>query len=187
MLVAAKTGPQVLSIKPDNTGAQIVTVGAARRQRLRVVAGRQVRRLPLARCRPAAAADCEQGRRQSTGDALVGAATRPAGPPRALTPPDQYVDSFSWSPDSREIAYSLAPFVGFLAPYSTKIFAVAVDGGAVRPIVDRPGMNVSPQFSPDGKRISFITTSERTGIIAPRGLAVADAAATELATSARIR
>ena len=100
----------------------------------------------------------------------------PEGQPRAVTPADQFVDSLSWSPDSRELAYSFAPFVGFLAPYSSKIFAVNVDSGAIRPIVDRPGMNMSPQFSPDGKRLSFITTSERTGLIAPRGLAVADAA-----------
>jgi dipeptidyl aminopeptidase/acylaminoacyl peptidase len=39
-------------------------------------------------------------------------------------------------------------------------------------------MNVAPQYSPDGTRLSFITTSERTGLIAPRGLAVADAGAT---------
>jgi dipeptidyl aminopeptidase/acylaminoacyl peptidase len=100
----------------------------------------------------------------------------PEGPPRAVTPADQFVDSLSWSPDSRELAYSFAPFVGFLAPYSSKISAVNVDSGAIRPIVDRPGMNMSPQFSPDGKRLSFVTTSERTGLIAPRGLAVADAA-----------
>jgi dipeptidyl aminopeptidase/acylaminoacyl peptidase len=97
--------------------------------------------------------------------------------PRALTPPDQYVDSFSWSPASDRIAYSFAPFAGFLAPYSTRIFSVAVGGGDARPIIDRPGMNVSPQFSPDGTRIAFITTGERTGLIAPRGLAVADAGA----------
>lgn len=100
----------------------------------------------------------------------------PDGVARALTPPDQFIDSFSWSPDGKEIAYSFAPFAGFLAPYSSRIFAVSAAGGAIRPIVDRPGMNTAPQFSPDGKRLSFITTSERTGIIAPRGLAVADAA-----------
>ena len=98
--------------------------------------------------------------------------------PRALTPPDQYVDSFAWSPGGDQIAYSFAPFVGFLAPYSTRIFSIAIGGGATRPIIDRPGMNVSPQFSPDGKRISFITTGERTGLIAPRGLAVAEASST---------
>jgi dipeptidyl aminopeptidase/acylaminoacyl peptidase len=94
---------------------------------------------------------------------------------RVLTPSNQYVDSFSWSPDGREIAYSFAPFSGFLAPYSARIFAVPVAGGAARPIVDRPGMNVTPQFSPDGRQISFVTTNGSTGIIAPRGLAIAPA------------
>ena len=95
----------------------------------------------------------------------------------SLTPPNQYVDSIAWSPNSKEIAYSFAPFVGFLAPYSSKIFAVTADGVSSRAIIDRAGMNVSPQYSPDGKRISFITTNGGTGLISPRGLAVADATA----------
>jgi dipeptidyl aminopeptidase/acylaminoacyl peptidase len=99
----------------------------------------------------------------------------PSGLPRALTPQDQFVDSFSWSPNSTEIAYAFAPFVGFLAPYSSKINAVNAVSGGIRPVVDRAGMNVSPQFAPDGTRLAFITTNERTGIIAPRGLAVASA------------
>ena len=99
------------------------------------------------------------------------------GAARVLTPPDQFVDSIAWAPGSHEIAYSYAPFAGFMAPYSTKIVAIGIDGGTPRPIVDRAGMNVSPQYSPDGRRLSFITTNERTGLIAPRGLAVADAGA----------
>jgi dipeptidyl aminopeptidase/acylaminoacyl peptidase len=102
----------------------------------------------------------------------------PSGAPRALTPPNQFVDSFSWSPSGTDIAYSFAATTGFLAPYATKIFAVSVDGVSSRAIIDRAGMNMSPQYSPDGKRVSFITTSGRTGLIAPRGLAVADATAT---------
>ena len=100
----------------------------------------------------------------------------PAAAAKVVTPPGQYVDSFSWSPDSREIAYAFAPTTGFLAPYSTRIFAVPAAGGTARPIVDRGGMNVSPQFSPDGQRVSFVTTNGQTGIIAPRGLAVAPSA-----------
>jgi dipeptidyl aminopeptidase/acylaminoacyl peptidase len=103
----------------------------------------------------------------------VGSADAPARP---LTPPERYVDSFSWSPDGAEIAYSTSPATGFLAPYSTRLFAVSSAGGAARALVDRGGMNTQPQFSPDGRFISFITTDGRTDIIAPRGLAVVPAA-----------
>ena len=48
--------------------------GSVGSDRVRVVAGRKVRRLSLARCGERSAADCEQGRRQSTGHAAVGAA-----------------------------------------------------------------------------------------------------------------
>jgi len=176
VLVVGATGPQVLTVNPETNAATVVTSAPAG------VSGYEWSpdgRFVAYLSRDAAAGPPPIANR-------VGAnppATRlwvqplPSGAPRALTPPDQFVDSFAWAPDGKEIAYSFAPFVGFLAPYSSKIFAVAVDGGAARPVIDRPGMNVSPQFSPDGKRLSFITTSERTGLIAPRGLAVADAGA----------
>jgi dipeptidyl aminopeptidase/acylaminoacyl peptidase len=177
LLVAEKTGPQVLSIKPDNTAAQVVSAAPLG------VSGYEwspdgkylayLSRDPG----PATPPIANKVGANPPATRLFIQPLSPAGPARAITAADHYVDSFAWSPDSKEIAYSFAPTVGFLAPYSTRIFAVAVDGGAVRPIVDRPGMNVSPQFSPDGRKISFISTSERTGIIAPRGLAVADASA----------
>ena len=65
-------------------------------------------------------------------------AARPAegGPARTLTPASQYVDSFSWLPDGREIAYAAAPRTGFTAPYETRIYAVPAGGGAPRTIVE---------------------------------------------------
>ncbi|HEX6164254.1 MAG TPA: hypothetical protein VFZ31_12865, partial [Vicinamibacterales bacterium] len=175
VLAAEKTGPQVLTIRPDDTGAQIVTAAP-----LGVTAyewspdGKYVAYL-MRDAGPASPPVANKVGANPPATRLWLQPLDPAGPARSITPPDQYVDSFAWSPDSREIAYSWAPVVGFLAPYQTKIFAVAIDSGAARPIVDRAGMNVSPQFSPDGSKISFISTNERTGIIAPRGLAIADA------------
>jgi dipeptidyl aminopeptidase/acylaminoacyl peptidase len=92
---------------------------------------------------------------------------------RPLTPPTHYVDSFSWAPDGRALVYSAAPIVGFMAPYSTRLYRMSLASAAPTVLVDRPGMNTSPQVSPDGKRVAFVTTSERVGLIAPRGLAVA--------------
>jgi dipeptidyl aminopeptidase/acylaminoacyl peptidase len=175
VLIAGKTGPQVLSIKPDNTGAQVVTSAPLG------VSGYEWspdgKYLAYLTRDAGPATPPIANRVGSTPPATrlwVQPLDAPA-PARVVTAADQYVDSFAWSPDSKEIAYSFAPTVGFLAPYSTKINAVAIDGGATRPIIDRAGMNISPQYSPDGKRISFISTNERTGIIAPRGLSVADA------------
>ena len=96
-------------------------------------------------------------------------------PARVLTPPGQYVDSLSWSPDGREIAYSAAPITGFAVQYSTRVYAVSTAGGPPRVVVDRPGMNTSPQYSPDGTRIAFVSTNGRAELMAPRSLAVAAA------------
>ena len=94
------------------------------------------------------------------------------GQARSITPVGQYVDSVSWSPDGKEIAYSASSATGFLAPYYTRIYAVAPDGTGSRVVVDRAGMNTSPQFAPDGRSIAFVTTNEQQGLMAPRGLAV---------------
>src|SRR5262249_29986542 len=93
---------------------------------------------------------------------------------RLLTPPSQYVDAFSWAPDSHEIAYSAAPRAGFTAPYYTRIYALDL-AGTPRTIVDRPGTNSGPRYAPDGRSIAFISTNGKVDIMAPRSLAVAPA------------
>jgi dipeptidyl aminopeptidase/acylaminoacyl peptidase len=95
---------------------------------------------------------------------------------RLLTPPDQYVDAFAWSPDGREIAYSAAPRSGFSAAYDARIYAVSIESGKTRTLVDRPGMNTGPRYSPNGRRIAFISTGGKRDIMAPRSLTVVDAA-----------
>ena len=97
------------------------------------------------------------------------------GPARALTPTSHYVDSLSWSPDGREIAYSAASKSGFTAQYLTRIYAVAVSSNEPHAIVDRPGMNTRPHFSPDGRWIAFVSTNGKTDIMSSRGLAIVPA------------
>ncbi len=95
------------------------------------------------------------------------------GKGRPLTPPSQYVESMSWSPDGREIAYAAAPTTGFLAQYATRIYSVKIEDGATQSIVDRSGMNSTPRYSPDGSRIAFISSNGEVSLMAPRGLCIA--------------
>jgi dipeptidyl aminopeptidase/acylaminoacyl peptidase len=175
VLVTEKAGPQVLSIKPDNTGAHIVTSAPLGVSAYEWSPDGQF--LAYLSRDPAPTPIANKVGANPPATRMYVQPLAPPGGARAVTPADRFVDSLSWSPDSQEIAYSATPFSGFLAPYSSRIYAVTATGGATRPIVDRPGMNTAPQFSPDGKKIAFVSTNERTGIIAPRGLAVADATA----------
>jgi dipeptidyl aminopeptidase/acylaminoacyl peptidase len=97
------------------------------------------------------------------------------GAVRVVTPPQHYVDAFSWAPDGRDLAYSAAPRSGFTSPYYTRIYRVGIDGSAPRVIVDRDGTNSGPRFSPDGKWLAFISTNGRVDIMAPRSLAIVPA------------
>ena len=71
---------------------------------------------------------------------------------------------------------SAAPRTGFTAAYDARVYAIALDGGARRTIVDRAGMNTGPRYSPDGRSIAFISTNGRNDIMASRSLTVVPAA-----------
>jgi dipeptidyl aminopeptidase/acylaminoacyl peptidase len=94
---------------------------------------------------------------------------------RMLTPPAQYVDALSWSPDGHAIAYSAAPRTGFSAAYDARVYIVSLDSGKTRTLVDRAGMNTGPRFSPDGRQIAFISTSGKRDIMASRSLTIVGA------------
>jgi len=65
---------------------------------------------------------------------------------------------------------------GFNSQFNTRIYAVPAAGGEPRLVVDRPGMNTSPQYSPDGRSIGFISTDGVAEMVSTWGLHVAPAA-----------
>jgi len=93
---------------------------------------------------------------------------------RVLTPPSYYVESLSFSPDGKAIAFAAATEGGFMSQYMTRIYTVPSAGGTPRVVVDRPGMNSTPQHSPDGSHLAFITSSGQVSLMSPRSLAVVD-------------
>ncbi len=92
------------------------------------------------------------------------------GAPKPISPPGQFIVDFGWAPDGRTIAYSGSNTRGFYAPYKSNLYAVPAAGGEPRTLVARPGMNRGPQYSPDGRRIAFISTGGYDGMVAAEDL-----------------
>ena len=88
------------------------------------------------------------------------------GSPRDLTPgafnaPPFSVgggDEFDVSPDSREVAYASNTDPGAVSTNSD-IFVAPIGGGPTKRITTRRGADTSPQYSPDGKWISWQSQS----------------------------
>ena len=73
-----------------------------------------------------------------------------------LTQGDFHVRSFDWSPSGETIVFSHQPTPdindGFL---EADISTVPADSGAAEPLVERPGVDADPHFSPDGQQVGF--------------------------------
>lgn len=90
------------------------------------------------------------------------AAGRAAAPvePKLLTAGDAFsVGDFSFSPDGKRIAFSAQKDPDLISSYSADIYTVTVPEGVVKKIVDTPGPDDSPQWSPDGSQIAFVTAA----------------------------
>ena len=79
-----------------------------------------------------------------------------------LTRNDALDSTATWSPDGKLIAFASNRDTGLpYNPYNMDIYVMNADGSNVRRIVDDPEYDVGPQWSPDGRRILFMTA--RTG------------------------
>ena len=95
---------------------------------------------------------------------------------RAISPPEHFVSALDWSPDGATIAYAASARPGYVNQFHTRLYALSVAGGEPRVIVDRDGMNTSPQYSPDGRWIAFISTAGRPEMVSTWGLHLVPAA-----------
>ena len=72
---------------------------------------------------------------------------------------DNALDSTAtWSPDGNLIAFASNRDTGYpYNPYNMDIYVMNADGSNVKRIVDDPEYDVGPQWSPDGRKMVFMT------------------------------
>ena len=68
---------------------------------------------------------------------------------------DFSVDSFSWSPDGSMIVFSATLNPDLIQGVTSDIYLLKLNDDSVKKIVDLPGPDSGPRFSPDGKQIVF--------------------------------
>ena len=85
----------------------------------------------------------------------------PPADPKLLTAGDAFSVSgdFSYSPDGTRIAFSAQRDPDLISIFSEDIYTVDIAGGAVKKIVDTPGPDRDPQWSPDGSEIAYVTAN----------------------------
>jgi dipeptidyl aminopeptidase/acylaminoacyl peptidase len=84
-----------------------------------------------------------------------------AGPePKLLTPGETMsVGGFSFSPDGKRIAFSAQRDPDLISGFSSDIYTVTLADGAVKKIVETPGPDNDPEWSPDGSEIAYVTAN----------------------------
>ena len=87
----------------------------------------------------------------------LAAARRGAGP-RQLTRGDYDVESPSWAPDGRSIAFAADMTPDAAVNPQTAIFVVSAEGGEVRQLARLRGDLIAPAWSPDGRWLAAFGT-----------------------------
>ena len=76
---------------------------------------------------------------------------------RQISPEDLYVYEFDWAPDSKQIVTTAAHGSGDDNWYIASVLAFDAASGAMRTIIEKPGMQISqPRWSADARSIAFI-------------------------------
>lgn len=80
--------------------------------------------------------------------------------PEALTEGDQFsAGAFSWSPDSKRIAFDAQRDPDLSSSQTAQVYVVNLADKFVRKLVDSGGPNTHPIWSPDGRQIAYSTAN----------------------------
>ncbi len=84
-----------------------------------------------------------------------------AAPARVTEGKQLHVGGFTWSPDSQRIAFSAQRDPDPGSSHTADIYVLTVGDKSVQRIVDTPGPDGNPRWSPDGKQIAYVTSNAR--------------------------
>jgi Tol biopolymer transport system component len=106
--------------------------------------------------------------------------------PQALTTGDQFsVGSLAWSPEGTRIAFSATRYPYLGSQDTEQIYVVDASDLRVKKLLDAAGPNTDPRWSPDGKKIAYVTSDGQSNFFyANRFIAIvpSDGGAPELLT-----
>lgn len=82
-----------------------------------------------------------------------------------ITTSDHHISNFDWSPNGQTLAYSASGTSFASDKLNSDLYLVDVETHEHSVLVDRPGLDSCPRWSPDGSVIAFVSQEGKTGFL----------------------